>query len=249
MSTAAARQSGGGGVEDLRARFERAMGDGRAVDAEAWCARALELAAKGRRWGDVAGIVPMLSSASGLRRRQALESGDVTVLHDPRRLPRVLQTGCYLVQPPMIGRDGANLRHTLRSRRIAGLIVTREPMTRTTRRWPIVAVTSQRVLRVQVDPPRAAAWTGERPTYDQLIEPIPPEWFAAAARALDEAAVKVAQQDDPAAWQADDLVDAVLGHPEAVTAASMLVEVALRAASEPEPRGIRRGPLDNPFSF
>lgn len=190
----------------------------------------------------------MLSSAAGLRRRQALEADRVVVLHDPKWLPRQLVAGCYLVQPPMIGRDGANLRETLRARRVPALVVSREPMTRA-KRWPVVAVSKQRVLRVQVDPPPAAAWTGERPTYDKLIAPIDPDWFASAAGSLDEAAAAVGDPGDPPAWRADDLLDAVLAHPDAVTAASLLVELALQAASEPAPKGLRPDPNDPRFSF
>ena len=67
-----------------------------------------------------------LQEARRQKREQAWDTGPVALVRRQRDLPSPLVPGLYLLQPPMIGRDGRSLRETLDRRKIPASVLTRK---------------------------------------------------------------------------------------------------------------------------
>ncbi|TVQ63225.1 MAG: hypothetical protein EA378_02755 [Phycisphaerales bacterium] len=134
-------------------------------------------------------------------------SGGVFVVARAQDLPERLAPGCYLVQPPMIGAEGRQLADTLSASRVAGLVVTREPMT-SGGQWPIVAVGAS-IVRTRVTPPPCATPKAGCLTRDELRGTPPVSWFEHASETLGDAAIAAATGEGAA------LVDELLALLEA----------------------------------
>lgn len=165
--------------------------------AESYARRALLLTWTDRDYGRLSRVATALCEARRLRREAALEAGGVAVISSPAEARRLSRPGCYLVQPPMVGADARRLREVAEQRRLAVVIVTREPMTRAGL-WPVVAV-GPVVIRATVPPPYPVSPCQSSITHDAPADggwwPVPPAaWFAQATRALGDTALELVRQ-------------------------------------------------------
>lgn len=216
-------------------------------EAERLCVGALRAARNALDFERMARIVLPLQEARRQKRVSAFDAGMVAVVRTRQDLPKPMPAGCYLVMPPMIGRDGTSLRETLNRRSTPASVLTREPLTRTGR-WPIVGV-GPMVIRVQVDPP----WPIERvegsvsKDNDTRLPPV--EWFARTSEGLGDAAIAALAPGDHPHYRVDDLLDFLEAHPEHEKLHQELERASRAAIGTPEPIMPRRRGLEDPHSF
>ena len=234
-------------IDSLMERASRALGEGDYFEAERLSLRSLLGARSTLDFERMARIVLPLQEARRQRREQALDAGPVAALRSGRDAPRPLVPGCYLVQPPMIGRDGRTLRETADRKGVPACVLTREPLTRAGK-WPIVGV-GPLVVRVQVDPPWPVQRVEDSPSKDHEERVPAREWFAGASEALGDAAIARLVPGDHPHYRVDDLLDFLNAHPEHEKLHQAL-EAACRAAiGTEEPELPRRRGIDDSYSF
>ncbi|MCB9844918.1 MAG: hypothetical protein H6811_02875 [Phycisphaeraceae bacterium] len=236
-------------IDDLVARAKGEDPAAQPFEVERLAARALQLAHSLPDYLRMARAGEVLRTARAAWRATALESGTVTLVRVRMARTELTQPGCYLVQPPMIGADARSLRDMLHSRAIAAIVVAREPMT-SKGLWPVVAVGQSSTLRAQVDPPPGVRPQAGSPTGD-VADGLPGvEWFEGALGAIGRAAIARLRPTDPAAWQVEDLVDALEVHPDDLGLHDALIDACVRAEATPPPDGQRRRPIvEDPFCF
>ena len=196
-------------------------------------------------------VLPLLEARRQIR-HEAADAGHREVLS---RFPAdgPLRAGLYLVQPPLIGLEARTLREHFASKKVAAMIVAREPMTRDGL-WPIVAVgqlnafhapdgrprrtgpTDLLTVRVKVQPPAGVVSTidQERPgiTRDRMDGPPSAEWFAWASEMIGDHAIAQLKPEDPPAHRVDDLLEYLDAVPEHEKLHQRLAEECRKAASE-----------------
>jgi len=181
-------------------------------------------------------------------RQIASDNGRHHVVSSGDDVPSNPTPGSYLVQPPMIGNEAALLRSMLDRKRLPVIVICREPMTQGGR-WPVVAV-GRLIARVQVDPPAGVRRDASRPTKDVFDGPIPGSWFERAGEAIGDAAIKMIDRAESAAYQLDDLIDFLPAIPDHEKLYQRIAEVCRQAMTEPIPSGPRkRRGVEDPFSF
>lgn len=234
-------------IDELMDRACRHIASAEYFEAERVSLRCLRGARANLDFERMARIVLPLQEARRQKRGSALDAGMVAVVRAPDDLPRPLTAGCYLVQPPMIGRDGRSLHETLDRRGTPASVLTREPLTRRGT-WPIVGV-GPMVVRTQVDPPWPIERVESSPSKDAEQRLPPVEWFAEAGEALGDAAIAALTPGDHPHYRVDDLLDFLDAHPEHEKLHQEL-EAACRAAiGVAEPVLPRRRGIDDPFGF
>jgi hypothetical protein len=211
-------------------------------EAESLCLKALERAIRARDFTSIARIAMPLQEARRQRRHEATDVGAVTTLREFAASgtgAAALKPGCILIEPPMIGADARTLRALAERKRIAVMVLVREPTT-ASGRWPIVAVGGgtfrPAIVRVQVQPPERGQ--------------ITPAWFLSAQEALGDAAIEKVKPTWPADHRVEDLLEYLEGVPDHEKLHQALAAAAREAATQPPtPYPRRRGLLDDPFSF
>ncbi len=195
----------------------------------------------------MARICPPLLEAARQIRQQAEAVGIVRLISNPADVPRPLQPGCYLIQPPMIGADARVLRDAAFKAKTPVSVLAREPLTKRGL-WPIVGV-GEISVRVQIDPPVPLERVDGHITKDGFDGEVPLPWFQRAGEALGDAAIARVPDDLHPHWRVDELLEALEAVPEHEGLHTALAEACRAAVGTPEPRGRRPSPLDNPFSF
>lgn len=209
--------------------------------AEKLCLQALGKARRAADFERASRIVMPLLEARRQLRHEAVDSGLRVVLTSMPRSGKDLAPGIYLVQPPLIGADARQLREMLAAARVPALVVCREPLTKSGH-WPVVGVgsgglTDTLTLRARVLPP-------------QLHESPDAAWFMAASEAVGDAGIARVRPTDPAAWQAEDLFDALDAAPDHEKLHQHASRACEAASREPAPPSTRRRAFhDLPNSF
>ncbi|MFG0243319.1 MAG: hypothetical protein ACF8R9_11095 [Phycisphaerales bacterium JB054] len=228
-------------------RASRHLAECAYFDAEREAERALRAARRINDFERMARICLPLQEARRQKREQAWDVGPVALVRRQRDLPSPLVPGLYLLQPPMIGRDGRSLRETLDRRKIAASVLTREPLTRTGK-WPVVGV-GPMVIRVQVDPPWPLERVETSVSKDEDDRLPPTEWFVRASEALGDAAIAALDETDHPHYRVDDLLDFLEAHPEHEKLHQALAAACRAAIGVEEPLLPRRRGLDDPSGF
>ncbi len=222
-------------IDETMERASEALAATDYFQAESLCLRALDMAHRAGDFERMARICLPLQEARRQKRLLAIDARPVFVISRPEDVPRRLEAGRYLVQPPMIGADARALRETADRQRVPALVLCREPATRAGQ-WPIVAVGPQ-TIRAKVPPPANATAPDAA-------------WFEMAAEALGDAAIDRLKPDDPPHWRIEDLLEFLDAHPDHEKLHQRLDEACRAAIGAPEPAGRRRrNVIDDPFGF
>ena len=167
-------------IDDLTGQAAQALADQRYFQAEDLAHRALTLARNDGDYQRMAVVVPTLALARAGRLALANDVGTVMVLDEPFDDDVVIEPGCYLLQPPLVGAHARRLRLTAVRQEIPAVILCREPVIRLGL-VPFVALGSGATVRCKMRKPKDL----ENPDL---------EWFATALEILGEAAAEM----DPA---------------------------------------------------
>jgi hypothetical protein len=207
--------------------------------AEDFALRALSRALRLRDFERMARIVLPLQEARRQRRHEAVDAGYIATLSELPARGTTFQPGCYLLQPPLIGRDAATIRDFFNNRKLPTLILCKEPTT-SKGLWPIVAVNNSELLiqsvRVQVEPP-----PNNTPT---------PAWFMQTQEALGNAAMAKVKPSWPADHRVEDVLEWLEAIPDHEKLAQLLESTCREAMLAPaSSTDRRRGMFDDNFSF
>ena len=234
-------------IDDLMERACLHIAAAEYFEAERLCVRSLRAARVNLDFERMARIVLPLQEARRQLREAAWDIGVVALVRSRQDIPKPLVPGCYLLVPPMIGRDGTNLRETLSRRGTPASVLTREPLTRTGK-WPIVGV-GPMVVRTQVDPPWPIERVERSVSKDEEHRLPPIEWFVRASEALGDAAIAALSPSDHPHYRVDDLLDFLAAHPEHEKLHQRLERACRAAIGTAEPIMPRRRGIEDPYSF
>lgn len=226
--------------DDLMERASHALLQTDYFEAEKLCLRALERALRAGDFDLMARITLPLQEARRQQRQEALDAGFRGFFGEMPVAKVPLDAGCYILQPPLVGIDARAFRSLLQRRRVASMVLVKEPTT-STGLWPMVAVGDAQwqpvVVRIRVQAP---------------ADPAHPDaaWMLSVEEQLGDLAIS---KIDPA-WPPDHRVEDVMEYLDAVPEHEKLLQLfaatcheAANAPRSTRPR--RRTPLDNPFSF
>lgn len=158
---------------------------------------ALQLAHQAQDYERMSRIVLLLQEARRLRRQAATDVKKVMRLSSYGDLEPLLtggkpiKTGCYLIEPPLVGADGRELRERALAEGVAVFVIVREPETRL-KHWPVVAVGATTV-RARLTPPKK----------------IDSTWMQQAGEALGDAGMTMVDFEECPADRADHLLQIV----------------------------------------
>jgi hypothetical protein len=237
-------------IDQLMERASSALMATQYFEAEALALKALERAAAAGDFGRMARICLPLQEARRQMREEALDAGHCVVIRALPRRSTVLQPGCYLLEPPLIGIEALDFRALLDRRKIPALVLCREPLT-SRGKWPIVGVSgSDReslVIRVQVPPPEG--FENPIPGQDQRPGP-PPSWFIQTQEALGDAAIAKVSPKLPWDYRALDLLEYLRAVPDHEKLLQALMEACHHASRGPvSRRPRRRAVIDDEWGF
>lgn len=233
-------------IDSEMERASEALEAMRYFEAATLARRALGRARSAGDFERMARIVLPLQEARRQIREAAADTGRVVVLVT---LPGGrLETGAYLVQPPLIGVDARAIREHADRRESPVLVVCREPMTRT-QEWPVVAV-GLWTIRTRVKPPEGVVAMSSGLTRDRIDTLPEMSWMLAAGEALGDAAIASVASDLPPAWRADDLLECLDAIPDHEKLAQALERACREAIGKPIPeRPRRRAYMEDPTGF
>lgn len=207
---------------------------GRVFEGEAHARRSIEHALLSRDFACVAGLARILRAAREEIRSRALGAEQTRICESLDDLADEGAPGCVLIQPPLIGAQGRAYRDLAWARGVAVMVICREPRT-SAGLWPLVAV-GRSSYRVRVEPPAGAREKAGTLRGDVMDVMPTSAWFVEAAAHLGRAIIARVARVEHAAWRTEDLVDAVLAHPEDGSIHDALEDAALDAARTPLPQ-------------
>lgn len=179
-------------IDGLMERASEALSQTDYFTCEQLSQQALEKALRISDWSRMRRILMPLEEARRQKRLAALDAGKVTLLEELPEGDLAIAPGCWLVEPPLTGADGREIRHLADERQIPILLLTREPKTQLGK-WPIVVV-GPVTIRTYVSPPKG------RPDA---------AWFVATSEALGDAAIQAVNPEAPAATRVNALFEAL----------------------------------------
>ena len=186
-------------------------------EAERTALAALEAARSSNDFRSMAAIIPTLRTARGARLEAALDaSRSVRHLEARPEEDDVVEPGCYLVQPPLVGADARALRIAAFEQEVPVAVICREPMTDLKLR-PVVAI-GRITVRARVLP----AADDSNPDLD---------WLLAAMNEIGETAIESVDTGTPVPKQVDALLDRLDSIPDHARLHDVLAEACLVAAS------------------
>ncbi len=231
-------------VDELMEQASKALSEASYFEAERVCVKALDRAWALRDYERMARICLPLQEARRQRRLQSVDTGRVFLWKTLPARDATIEAGMYLLQPPLIGMDARVFRELTERKRVATLVLAREPTTKKGT-VPMVGVATGPTEVVSI---RAYV----KPWGDPSVAP-PVEWMEEAAEALGDAAIAKVEKDlggeSPAAWRVDDLLHYLDAHPAHEKLHQALERECRLAAKEPLVTAARRRGTDNPFSF
>jgi hypothetical protein len=248
------------GIDDVMDRASAALLAADYFACEALCVQALHAAHRARAFERMARILMPLQESRRQRRHEAVDSGRVILVKDPRP-PASTSTGgrssrsqaagdpwppgCYLVCPPLVGVQARDIREALLRTQVPAMVLCREPTT-SAGLWPVVAVGPASdatpmppVVRVRLAPPKVLSPEGAPD----------PGWMLAAQEALGDAALAKVNPAWPADHRVEDLLEWLDAIPDHEKLAQALEATCREAAMAPPSRLPRRRGKDDPFSF
>lgn len=238
MTTGRAKTAGDR-IDELMEEATLSLTSGRYADAERMSLEALQLAHQALDYERMARVVLPLQEARRLRRQQSSDVKKVHRLASYAELEayltgnKAIQPGCYLIEPPLVGADGRELRERALAEDISVFVVVREPETRLNQ-WPIVMV-GPVTVRTRLSPPKKADVS----------------WILQAGEALGDHALAQIDPTDDAVARVEhllELLSTVLDHEklhQALIATCQEAHAAILAA--PKKRGRPKKEEDDDF--
>lgn len=186
-------------LEDLESQARAALASRDWFAADAFAFEGVSLAYAMDEFGRMPSMLEILKEARGRRFRQAIETNTIVVVDEAQTRDEILELndgdyltpGCYLVQPPLVGADGRNMRDHYFALGVPSLFIVREPATRAGL-WPIVMI-GPITVRTRIEPPEG----GE----------VTIEWLENAAYELGDAAIETVDPEALASVRVDQLLD------------------------------------------
>jgi hypothetical protein len=244
----------GKAIDDLMEQASEALALTNYFQAEKVAAKALDRAAAALDFERMARICMPLQEARRQKRHEATDSGITFLLRTLPARGAELETGCYLLTPPLIGIEGQTLRGMCDRKKVPALILCKEPTTGAGK-WPLVGISGtdreSLAIRVQLAPPEGFENMTPMGPAEGLRPGPSPRWFLSAMEALGDAAIaKVVGVKLPPDYRALDLYEYLKAVPDHEKLHQAL-EAACReaAVAGPSPRPRRRAVIDDPFSF
>lgn len=161
-------------------------------ECERLCLQALELAHTVGDYDRMARIILPLQEARRQIRLGAIDSKKLVILDEPIPEDEKLQAACYLLQPPLVGADGRDLRERAEMQEVPVFVIVREPKNRMGL-WPIVMI-GPVTVRARVKPPK----NENKPDL---------AWFTGAHEALGDAAIAQLGDNLNSMQRVDELYD------------------------------------------
>ncbi|MBT8484541.1 MAG: hypothetical protein HKO59_11020 [Phycisphaerales bacterium] len=169
--------------------------------AETLAEQALKLARQAEDFERMARIILPLQETRRQRLQMALDVGTITILEEPVGEDTKVESGCYLVRPPLVGADARRLRLAALHQEVPVAVVCREPLT-DLKLCPIVAIGPGVTVRTKVKPPKKP----DAPTM---------AWFTMALETLGDFAIETIDPGVAALKRLDILIarlDAIPDH-------------------------------------
>ncbi len=178
------------GIDGLMERASQALVETRYFECERLSLEALRLAHTAGDYERMARVLMPLQEARRQKRLAAVDAGKVRVLNAIIPEDQPIQRGVYVIEPPLVGANGRDLRDRADEQGVAVLVLVREPQTRTGQ-WPVVMV-GPVTVRTKVAPPANGT-----PTL---------EWVQAATEALGDHAISEVDPQDEVFSRVDQLL-------------------------------------------
>jgi len=247
-------------VDSLMEQASQALVERRYFDAERLAAEALARAFTVLDYERMARIVLPLEEARRQKRDAAAEAGYVGVVIDQLPVGRALKAGCYLVCPPRVGIDGRSLREAADKKKVAVIVVVREPTSRDGL-WPVVAL-GPVTVRTKVPPPemthngtgapggtsRQRKKAGASPADGAAAPELPRpsvQWFLRTCELLGDAAIAAVDRALPADFRVENLFRRLEALPDHEKLHQALGDACREAMMGPEPgRKARRAEIE-----
>lgn len=222
MSATKSKKAGGNPIDRLMEQASEALVATKYFECERLSVEALTQAYAVHDYERMARILMPLLEARRQKRLLAVDTGKLTRVTQPFGEDYKPAAGCYLIEPPMVGVNGRDLRDRADAVGVPVLVVVREPMTRIGQ-WPVVMV-GQVTVRTRLAPP-----ANEKPTI---------QWLLTASESLGDAAIASVDPTDDAFGRVDELVERIM----TITDHEKLhqaLEAACREAAELHAKGVR----------
>lgn len=203
-------------IDDLMERASQALVATKYFECERLAVDALQIAHRAEDYERMSRVLLPLQEARRQKRLLAMDTKKLTKVVQPLDETQVPTAGCYLVEPPMVGVDGRDLRERADAADVPVFVVVREPLTRTGL-WPIVMV-GPVTVRTKVRPP-----ANDKPTI---------EWLIGASEALGDEAIASIDPADDAYDRVDQLLECVLTLPDHEKLHQALADACAAAAKQ-----------------
>jgi len=178
------------GIDGLMERASQALVETRYFECERLSLEALRLAHSVGDYERMARILMPLQEARRQKRLAAVDAGKIRVINAVIPEDQPIERGVYLIEPPLVGANGRDLRDRAEEQGVPVVVLVREPTTRTGQ-WPVVMV-GPVTVRTKVTPP-----PHDKPTL---------EWVQAASEALGDAAIAEVDPSDEVFIRVDELL-------------------------------------------
>lgn len=210
-------QRASGKIDRLMEKASEALEETRYFECERLCLDALEMAHGGEEYERMARIILPLQEARRQKRLAAVDAKKLFILEEPLAEGEALEPGCYLLQPPLVGADGRDLRERADREEVPVFVLVREPKTRAGL-WPLVMI-GPVTVRARVKPPK----NENRP--DRA-------WFLAAGESLGDEAIAQVAPDLSVTQRVNELYDRLGTITEHEKLHQAMEEACRRAAAE-----------------
>lgn len=181
-------------IDELMERASQALVATKYFECERLSIDALQMAHRAEDYERMSRVLLPLQEARRQKRLLAIDTKSLTRLTVPLDETQVPTAGCYLIEPPLVGVDGRDLRERADAADIATFVVVREPLTRLGQ-WPVVMV-GPVTVRTKVQPP-----ANDKPTI---------EWLIGASEALGDQAIASIDAADDIYDRVDQLMECLL---------------------------------------
>ena len=174
MATAKTERASGK-IDRLMEKASEALEGTKYFAAERQCLEAIELAHASADYERMARIIMPLQEARRQKRLAAVDAKRLVIMESRLEEGERVETGCYLLQPPLVGADGRDLRERADRDEVPVFVLVREPKTRVGL-WPLVMI-GPITVRTRVKPPK----NEDRPDL---------AWFLSAGEAIGDEAIR-----------------------------------------------------------